>query len=82
MKIKRMAKFYLKMAEGKRKLVNEKWKGLQYSSGMSGLVAEDSKEQSTNEEPTVRKKRRKTRKERKSLKCGHCGIMGHLRTSS
>jgi hypothetical protein len=81
-KIKHMAKFNLKMAEGKRKLVNENRKGLQYSSGMSGPFAEDSKEQSTNEEPTVRKKRRKTRKERKSLKCGHCGIMGHLRTSS
>jgi hypothetical protein len=77
-----MAKFYLKIAEGKRQLVNENRKGLQYSSGMSGPFAEDSKEQSTNEEPTVRKKRRKTRKERKSLKCGHCGIMGHLRTSS
>jgi hypothetical protein len=50
-----MAKFYLKIAEGKRQLVNENRKGLQYSSGMSGPFAEDSKEQSTNEEDKERK---------------------------
>jgi hypothetical protein len=81
-KIRRMAKFYQKLADGKRKLENENRKDLQYSSGMSGPFAEDSTQQSTNEEPTVRKKRRKTRKERESMKCGHCGRMGHLRTTS
>jgi hypothetical protein len=66
MKIKRMAKFYLKMAEGKRKLVNENRKGLQYSSGMSGPFAEDSKK-TIHEWGTYHKEEEKEDKERKEI---------------